>query len=607
MTALTIAARELRDRSRLFLICAALGVLPFIAGMLPGARADRAGVITTTSSYLALALALGTAIAFGVSTVLRELVERRLSFYFSKPVSAAAIWIGKASASIVSSFRCFAIIAAPAALFVEGWPGPGLWMLEAPALLGITFLGVIVLFFVSHVLASVIRSRSALIGIDFAAAALLVFVLFLLARPLLVGGAMQLVINIGTGLFVVMLAVMAIAPVYQLERGRTDIRRSHAALSRFLWPAIFSAVAIAAGYVIWATRVTPDDLVQVQYMKQSPTSEEVMVAGLARGRGDYRVTFMLDGKGNWRRLGALAWTAVEFSRDGKTMAWLEPVGLIPSPRAILRTNRGNEAIPLLQFSDVALSDDGSRLAIGYGRNVAVHDTATGRLLASAASFDGGMRHSLYFVNRDVVRVLEYAWGAHAVPLRSFEFDVPRKKLTKTGEIRAPQIAALSASPDGSRLLLRKQRKVVDARTLATIAELPQGDASWSVILSDGRVADLVREKRQTRLRIIGGPEVLLPAPSAMIVGELPDGKLIVRGTQVVGWSATGAARTMFIVDPRSGQIVTKVDEVKGPELDWSDPRLPRYDVGRFAAVDKVGKVIWWDPRTGRAEHPPRKD
>jgi hypothetical protein len=37
-TALVIASRELRERSRLLLFCAAFALLPFIAALLPAAR-----------------------------------------------------------------------------------------------------------------------------------------------------------------------------------------------------------------------------------------------------------------------------------------------------------------------------------------------------------------------------------------------------------------------------------------------------------------------------------------------------------------------------------------------------------------------------------------
>lgn len=603
MTALTIAGRELRDRSRLFLICAALAVLPFIAGMLPGARADRAGVIATASSYLALAMALGTAIGSGVSTVMRELVERRLSFYFSKPVPAAAIWFGKAAAAIVASFICFAIIALPAAIFIREWPGPGMWMLGAPQLLAITAAGVIVLFLASHVLASVVRSRSVLIGVDFALAAIAGVVLYLMAETLMTGAALELMVMVGQLIAVAVLLIFAIAPVWQLERGRTDARRSHAALSRFLWPALFAVLAIAGAYVLWVRAVEPEDIDAVQYFQQSPRGEALFVSGLMRGRGDYHAAFTFGTDRQWRRIGISPFSDVSFSRDGSVVAWFEPVNFFRGGEVELHTNRGPSGIRSNRFAELALSDDGLRVALGTGRNAAVYETATGRLLASAAGFDSGMRHAMFFAGNDVLRVIESSTGARPAPLRVFELNVAAKKLVKTGEITVPFGMLVSASHDGSRILLRKARRVVDGRTLATLAELPPQEPDWSAMLGDGRVAELARAGKATRLRITGGAETVLPVPQAVVAGELSDGKLLVRGTKRITATLTGAERVMFVVDPATGAIVQTSDGIRSVGPTWNDPRLTRYDAGRMAAIDAKGKLVWWEPRTGRTERP----
>jgi len=605
MTTLAIAARELRERSRLFLICAALAVLPFLAGLLPGARPDRGGVITTASSYLALALAIGSAMVFGASTVMRDMVERRLSFYFSRPIPAYAIWVGKAAAALLSSCLCFAIIALPAALLVRGWPGPGMWMLTAPDLVGMTFLGVVGGFFVSHLVASVVRSRSVLIGIDFVLAAAVLGVLALLTRPLLTGYAMEVVRGMIAALATAFLAIAVIAPIFQLQYGRTDVRRSHAALSKFLWPAVWLVLGIAAAYVWWVVSVTPADLETIQYLEQSPRREQVVVSGLMRNRGDYRATFVIDGDGKSRRIGNGLWSEVRFSRDGSTFVWLEPVGVLPSPAMELHTSRaGATNIRVNGYAEMAVSDDGSRVAVGRGNLVAVYETATGNLLASAAGFDRSLRHTMFFVSNDVLRVLELSYGGpRPSPLRVFELDVAKKKLTKAAEQVVALGSWIAATSDGSRILLRRMRRVVDGRTLETLAELPQYEPMGSTLLGDGRAADVTRDGTQARLRIHGGPEVVLPIANATIVGELADGLVIVRGTRVIGWSATGKNRMMFVVDPKTGTIVRSIADVKGPDADWEDPRLRRFEAVRLAGVDAEGKLVWWDPRTGQVTKP----
>lgn len=603
MSALAIAARELRERSRLFLICAALAVLPFIAGVLPGARADRAGVITTTSSYLALALALGTALVFGASTVVRDLVERRLSFYFSKPISASAIWFGKAAAALLSSLACFAIIAVPAALLVPDWPGPGMWMVEGRDLIALTVAGVIVLFFLGHLVSTMVRSRSILIAIDFGCAAALAIVLLLLARPLLTGAAIQLTATLASIVAVAVLVVAMIAPVLQLERGRTDIRRSHAALSRWFWPPLFAVVLGITAYVLWVIAPDPAALSRVLYIEQPPAAERIFAAGTTAGRGDYHAAFAIERDGTWRRVGISPWSDVQFSRDGRVLAWFEPAGLVPSSEQELHTTSGPTGIISRGYVATALSDDGSRVAVGRGNLVSVYETASGRLLASAGGFEASLRHTMFFVSNDVLRVLELSYANQPAPLRVFELDVPRKKLTRTGEIRAVVGGPLIASHDGSRLLLRRMGRVVDGRTLATLAEVPPREGAPGAILSDGRVVEIVREGKVSRLRVVGGGEVTLPA-HVTVVGELADGKVIVRATKVIGWSATGTDRTMFVIDPDRGTIVNTTPHIRSVGPDWDDPRLKRYEAARLAAIDREGKIVWWDPRTGRVEPAP---
>ena len=593
MTALTIALRELRDRARLLYFAAALAVLPFLASLMPGAGANRADVIAAVSSFLALALSLGSAIGLGASTVGRDLAERRLSFYFSKPVSPAAIWIGKAGASLVASLACFAIIALPAALVSRSvWPM--LWMMTAGQLVVITVAGVIVLFFLSHLLSTMIRSRSVLIALDFVCAAIAAAVLVLLARMLLAGAAADLTRDLRLAVAAVIVIILAVVPIGQLARGRTDIRRSHAALSRFLWPAVFAAIALAAGYVQWVTRVTPADISAVLYLDQPPRGGRVFVAGSTRHRRDYQAAFLLDERGGWTRVTHAPWTSVAFARESGTMAWFEPVGFFPSNEVELRTDHGPTGIRTLGFHEIVLSDDGSRVAVSRGNLVTVYDLSGGRILASAGGFDGARRHAMFFVTNDLLRVIEHEYRVTGL-VQIFELDVPRKKLAKTGTAPVPFGDGLMASSDGARLLLRRTRRVIDGRTAATLAQLPASDTTHAAaVLGDGRVVDI---GPGARLRGGGGRDIALPGMVfANVAGELADGTLLVIGARSRDWSSTGEGRTMFVVDVDRGAILRTIRDVKGPQPHWwlADPRMVRFDARRLPGVDRAGKVTWFE-------------
>jgi len=79
--------------------------------------------------------------------------------------------------------------------------------------------------------------------------------------------------------------------------------------------------------------------------------------------------------------------------------------------------------------------------------------------------------------------------------------------------------------------------------------------------------------------------------------------VIMRGVKQLGWQYTGQDRTQFIVDPGQGKILQTVPDVKTADWGWGDPRMIRYHTRRLAGVDREGKIVWWDPRTGRTERP----
>src|SRR5204862_4411388 len=127
---------------------------------------------------------------------------------------------------------------------------------------------------------------------------------------------------LGIGLFV----ILAVAPVWQLARGRTDMRRSHAAFSMFFWSAIATLLAIAAAGFLWLRASTPADLVEVEDIAQASSGGWALVTGVSAHRGDFRSTFLLNaGTGKYARL-TVPWSGVQWSRDGRVAAWIQPSG-----------------------------------------------------------------------------------------------------------------------------------------------------------------------------------------------------------------------------------------------------------------------------------------
>ena len=299
-TALVIASRELRDRSRLFLVAVILSILPFAIALLPGARSDRATTIAMAGGTFAVALGFGIAIVLGSSIVGRELAEKRMSFLFSKPVSPAAIWFGKMSAALVTSLGCFLLIIAPAYLASRQ-----VWVtttLHYAAAITIVFL-----FFVTHAVTTMVRSRSPLIGLDFVLALASAAAVYFIVRPLLLAGAASALLRVIGGIAIALLVILVIAPVVQLTLGRTDIRRNHIALSRAIWIPFAAVLAVFAAYVAWFIAVPLDEM-RVFSITQSPSSDMVVVSGMAEDRGDYVATLLVNAKtGESERIATPPW------------------------------------------------------------------------------------------------------------------------------------------------------------------------------------------------------------------------------------------------------------------------------------------------------------
>jgi len=605
-TAITIGMRELRERSRLFVIAGALAILPFLVAAMPNLSGNRRLAIATVSGIGALNYAFALAILLGVSIVGRELSEKRLSFYFARPVEAWAIWAGKAGAALLTLITVAALIAIPGWLAAPSqwqivWARDNwiIWRASAVACL-FFFLG-------GHVLGTMMRSRSVLIVIDFVLGVLAAAAAFLVIRPLLFSGAFQLAAGVQIAMGTALLAVLAIVPVWQLSRGRADVRRSHSALSRALWPAIGAIILIAGAYSAWMTSTTFASIDEVQHLEQSPSGEWVFVTGGDDARRNIPASFLLHtATGKSERLNISPWTGVEFSRDGRVLAWTEPAELIPRyggirvyTRALTPGAKSHDTQITGSLTDrLALSADGSRLAMLDHKQLRIHDLATGRLVAAASGIKGTIM-SLFFPSPDVVRMVVHPRSSANAEI--FEFDVARKKLEKTGEIDVPTgftWSSLTASEDGRWFYLNKNAAVLDGRTGAVRTQLPIQPESHraSVMLGDGRIAWTSRGVLRLYDRS-GAPirEIRLPIVRGSVVGQAGTSKLVLAGRMTEKHEASIQGRHMLIVDLEKGVVEKVVKDVYGPAMDYSiDPRLQQYTAdATYAGMDANRKFTRW--------------
>lgn len=592
---MVIFTRELREKSRLFLACLVLAAVPFLATLLPSARGHRGDVIAIVGGTLAVCIGLGVALSMGNSAISRDLAERRMSFYFAKPVRPGALWLGKAAASLVTALFCFGVIAVPAMLFAgASWNRRWLGGMQ-PLLVGA--LAIAVFFFVMHALATVTRSRSPLLALDFLFLILTAGALVMIVWPVVLGGAFEVSKVLAIAIAVAFLLVLAIAPIWQLEHGRTDIRRSHAAFSRFFWPAVGVVLLLSGGYVWWLVSAKPSDLDEIVSVEQPANGTSVMIAGTSRGRGDYQSSFLIDRTtGRYERLAAPPWWGIDSSRDGKVIAWLQPAGIFSVRQLELYAGGRATGILVSPSSHIVLSDDGTRVAADTGRMISVYEVATGKLLGSAAGFDPSSQASLFFVNNDLLRIIETS------PLRIAELDLRARRLTRTGErvLETPRRRVISVSGDAARMFVQGPNLIVDGRTGATLAAIEPRRFVSASMLHDGSVAGVTVDNG-THLRLYapdGTPRHALALPGERMVwvaGETESGKLIL--------AARGGS--MYVVDAATGTIAQKRDGLRGPFPPPSaDPRLTRYGAGQELVSRAVNdELVVWKPEGGAPVRP----
>ncbi len=602
-TAIVIASRELRDRMRLFLIAAAMAVVPFAAALT--IRGNRQEAIAMVACYLAAAYTGALAVALGVSSVGRELTEKRLSFFFAKPVSAASIWIGKATAALLTLAGAFAIIILPAYLLAhDGWVYH--WPVGGKGIVTYTLVMGIVLFFGGHAASTMLRSRSALVAVDFLLLAAMLTAVLAMTRPILLGGGLDLVLKLLVAISAALLVILIVAPVWQLSRGRIEPRRSHAAFSLVLWSGAAIVVTAAAAYALWVISAPLSSLTHLYNVEHSPSGRWLAVSGQTANRGDYLASFLVDAAtGERERLTVSPWSTVHVSRDGTTAVWMESDELIPrSGRQRMHMRRLEPGARKIATQlvmggmwDVQLSDDGSRLAITTRDKIEVYEVRTGRLLGAASTGNRGtMRESLFFAGRDVVRLFEISSGPNA-KMRLREFDLRSRKLTTSADQPSPRSPMMQVSRDGSRVFLRQDATILDARTGNALATLPVKPAKpfYGAMLNDGATV-VIRDSKLHHFDPSGAPVAAIPLPvtQAGVVGQVGASKVV-----LTSGGATSADWRILIVDLSARKVEVVIPGLRSALAWWHDPVLPQFtEDAAIAAMDGERQLVLIDVRTG---------
>lgn len=598
---LAVFERELTERRLLAVAALSFGLIAVAVPLMPGVEVGgltppevRGGV----ALGFAFLMSLLTAVFLGGSVLASDLLERRMGFYFARPLSGWSLWAGKVAAALVLTFGTGLLVLLPAALIGSSFDAGGIWgmgqswTVNGSQAFVLWMLGLLLLFFGTNAFSVMVRSRSPWVALDIAALALVAAVIWSARNRLLMAGVgvspwrewwidpLNVFALMGNVLVLVALAGLLLAGAAQVVRGRTDVRRAHRSVSATLWGTLIALSLFFQALTLWWVRATPADLLGVTQVVSAPNGSSSWIAfeGPAARRPGYSPAFLHDvasGRTLSTRMGPLAaWWGLPLrvSADGSQAVWLEFQGFpYRSPLSLYRLDLrrpGAEPEPtrislLNRPEALALSPDGRRLAMAERHRLTVEDVDTGRLLASAA-YEGELWFSrLAFIGSDRVRLYRYPtdWDTYYGDKRSLEIlelDLATGKLEVTGAVRGMRtLTGWGLSPDGERMILlnRHQCWLLDARTGELLADFGSGQGISTSFLNDGRVA-LVSPRGELRILDRNGVQELsrfhFPSFREVVPVDQPS-----PGSLRIVASRTGQARDPWdlkILDLRLGTV-----------------------------------------------------
>jgi hypothetical protein len=618
---LAVAAREIEQRRGVLLAAAVAALLPFLAPILPGVRGnDAAEVRLYTAAFLAFAFAAALSLVFGTTAIGGDLSQRRLGFYFSRPIGGAAIWSGKLAGAWLLIVVVTAIVIAPAGLFDSS-----VWASEARsgllATLAAAFAAaVLVLLALGNVVSLALRSRSGWVAADLAALALWAGLLVTIGRSLLAAQAPVLLRNLAVAVGAACAAALLAAGGAQVSIGRVDAVRGNRARFATLWGLLFVIAALAFGGVRWLLSPSPGDLFSDTVASAAPTGAWIEIEGFARRRADLRAALFYDvssGRYVTARVGSRG--AAVISRDGSTAAWTEPTSFWadgPQDVWICKLAGGQRVhTPVSgRIWDLEVSPDGTRLAVTGESTTGVYEIPSGRLLGSIPLSSDERFTRIAFVERERLRVYRIprlgspASRDELVSIEAFDFDLGARKLVPRATI--PNIRrpfALTFDDRERRLIVWERGSSLSlfdldsGRLLAVLANAAWG-ATSRAFLSDGRIAIAETDGGAARLHLYstkGEPEKVFelgPATVARVGAEPAPGKLAMGvGSGTPPWGPADG----YLLDLRDGNL-----RLLGRHLDpvasrmrW---RLPQPEPGSAASLlfsRNDGTLLLLDPAT----------
>jgi len=610
---LVIARREVEEKRLIFIAAAAFACMAVLMPFVPGIHGSPREIIAVVSGVFPAGYALAVAVLLGGSIVGRDITAGRMSFYFARPVSGAAIWFGKLLAAALIIVVSYLIVALPG-IVVGPNAASSLWRMDAQ-IIGIIAAITAANFILAHAIGTMVRSRSALIAFDFFAASASVLVSWLILRPLLDGAALSAVKVLAWAAGIALFIAFIAAGTWQLVDGRTDRRRSHAAFSKVLWLVVGVFLAGAGIFTAWIVMASPSDVDNIGVYSSGGNS--ALVLGTTSHRFDFQPAFLMNtATGDYERLGGVWRWEGTISRDGSTFVVVQRVSYTRMiGEVVVRSTK--PGAPLVRTSimvngwePIVMTDDGSRIAVAQGNNLlTIYDVAQRKSLGSLRL--EARPNWMFFASPDVLKIFtaDKILGSPAAEPRtiaSLTYDVPSRTLRHLGQTTiSARFMRLESNADASRVILYPTSVaplLCDGATLQPIATLPRHRTS--VFLRDGRIA-LVSVDRTVSL-IVTDPNGL---PQRTI--DLGTGWGIYRSAEVgpgsvmvsIAEQQGGKSYRAVTVDVDRGVLRTQRDLVAAKRRFLSiggDPRtLPERPEQLMTTKEKT--LVSWNALTGETK------
>lgn len=325
---LALANRQLLENRPIFALALICGLatlaFPFVIGTSTKAADQKEFLenIRAGAQVLGMVVSYGVAFYLGISLFGRELSEKRMGFFFSRPISTNALWIGKLLGAWLLIASSLLLVWLPAIL-IGGLSFLFQEKISWPVILFVT--GALPFLFCLGLTASIaFRSRSWWLTLDLVSLMVTVLLVLFGVDRLEREGALRPLIFGGIFLSVVSMTGMLVASRISLGQGRTSLRSVHRVMSLCLWSIVFLGVGLFDGYTRWVVAITPDDFTQLRNV--SPISNGwFLIGGQVRYRPDYFPPLLHNPlTGQFARVGDL-YTEYSFpsvSPDGHYATWV---------------------------------------------------------------------------------------------------------------------------------------------------------------------------------------------------------------------------------------------------------------------------------------------